>query len=663
MSGVDVLKRWFGYDTFRPGQERVVDALSEGRDTLFVAATSTGKSLPAQLLTLIARSADPRMVTFVVSPLISLTQDQVHGLNARFGLDRSGHPVRLDENPSTPTTPIAAFLGSAQHDPAVQQKVARCAYAFVFLTPEKCETFLDTIVTHEHILLFVVDEAHVISEHGHDFRPCYRNLGRFRERRPGVAICALTATATHRVEVDILDSLRMASNRTLVRTTANRNNLFYAVHPKQGVLRDTEDIVSLVRKATEGGGTAIVYVLTRKETDGFTRRLVQRGIRCRSYHAGLDPKERRVTLEGFLNSDVECVVATVAFGMGIDKPNVRLVVHYGLPRSLSAYSQESGRAGRDGQTSRCILFTSKSDIAQQFRFQQGLDTRRSELDGMIAYVSSKRCRRACLLEHFGEQNGPKCQLQDGSPGCDRCLPPRGEACDVTQDAALLLRGVRDTGGRRGKTLQIQYLLGKRNKKVLDLLHRVSKTGGTPVHGRGTHRTKEHWGTLHDHLTEEGYLKDVLTHNGYTVCGLSEKGIAALQQQRPISLVMPRAFQNAPGASSQPPKRRRTQRDGQGGGYRSEAGLRDAREQGFPWYHCQSETRSDSRRSDEPPRRTRNNDPRPSTHSVSSSGVPNAFKDVRVGCGASTPTNSDLEQFRYKDVQSEALPDPFGASYL
>ena len=437
-----LLKQHFGYDEFRPGQEAVISNALAGRNSLVVMPTGGGKSLCYQLPAL-ARGG----LTLVVSPLIALMKDQVDGLLA------NGIP--------------AEFLNSSL-DNATAADVERRAQAgrvsLLYVAPERVsmpgfQRLLGTL----DLRLIAIDEAHCISEWGHDFRPDYRALSDLRTQFPQTPVMALTATATERVRQDIVEQLALYDGAQFV-SGFDRANLTYRVQRRSGTW---EALLGLLNERR--GQSAIVYCFSRKETEELAARLTANGHPTVAYHAGLDPEIRRITQERFIDGDVPIVAATIAFGMGIDKPDIRLVVHYALPKSIEGYYQETGRAGRDGLPSDCVLFFSEGDRARQEYFIQGMtgDARavsERQLQQMVDYGRLQTCRRKYLLAYFGETiPGETCG------NCDVCLAER-RPVDVTLVSQKLLSAVVRTGERFGIAHVINVLLGSNLERIRELGH-------------------------------------------------------------------------------------------------------------------------------------------------------------------------------------------------
>lgn len=416
-----LLKQYFGFNEFRPLQKEIIDHVLAKRDTLVIMPTGSGKSLCYQLPALALDG-----VTLVVSPLIALMKDQVDGLRAN-GIQAACI------NSTYTAADIRATLEEARR--------GQCKLLYV--APERLAipTFRDTLQTLP-IRLIAVDEAHCISEWGHDFRPEYRTLDDLRPLFPGVPWIALTATANDQVRTDIIKQLGLQGGRAFV-STFNRPNLTYLVRPKAAWR-------NIVTKALESvrGSSAIIYCLSRKDTERIATRLQTEGWNALPYHAGLTDQLRRETQEKFIRDECPIVVATIAFGMGINKPNVRLVVHADLPRSVEGYYQETGRAGRDGLPSTCLFFYSPGDrwkrefILRQASHEEQVRARR-QLEHMVRYAESKDCRRGFLLRYFGEEwRKPSCE------SCDVCLGDKAAfvvtTTETTYDVALFeeLRALR-----------------------------------------------------------------------------------------------------------------------------------------------------------------------------------------------------------------------------
>jgi ATP-dependent DNA helicase RecQ len=415
------LKKHFGYDQFRPLQKEIIEDALAGRDVFVLMPTGGGKSLCFQLPALIRRG-----LTIVVSPLISLMKDQVDALQTS-GIAATYLNSTLDRNEAK-----ARWRG-----------LHRGEFRMLYVAPERLmlDAFLERAINWD-IAQFAIDEAHCISEWGHDFRPEYRELKKLRKHLPDVPIMALTATATERVQADIIKELKLRDRRSYV-ASFNRPNLTYRVVPKT---TPYEQLLAFIHSRPNDSG--IIYCASRKSTESLARNLNEDGISTKPYHAGLTNAERTKHQDAFLRDDVRVITATIAFGMGINKPNVRFVVHYDLPKNIESYYQETGRAGRDGLPSECVLLFSPSDVAKQLHFideksESEARIARAQLRQMVNYAETRECRRASLLEYFGENfPQPRCE------GCDNCLHPR-ETFDGTVHAQKFLSCVYRIHARHG----------------------------------------------------------------------------------------------------------------------------------------------------------------------------------------------------------------------
>ncbi len=435
----DLLKQYFGYDDFLPLQEEIISSTLDARDGLVLMPTGGGKSLCYQLPALRLDG-----LTLVVSPLIALMKDQVDGLKS------NGIP--------------AAFLNSSltyAEMRRVQEQAQQGVLKILYVAPERLSnSAFQGFLARLKVSLVAVDEAHCISVWGHDFRPDYRRLGELRQSLPGVPFLALTATATERVRGDIVGQLHLSQPQEYI-ASFNRANLNYSIVPKR---RDSFDIlVELLQK--HKGESAIIYCTSRKETESMAARLRGKGFDAQPYHAGLDDDVRRQTQERFIRDQVSIIVATIAFGMGIDKPNIRLLVHYSMPKSLEGYYQETGRAGRDGLPSDCVLFYTYGDAAKQEYFfdeiedEAELRSAREKLAQVVEFCQLHTCRRKYILRYFGEEwPGENCG------GCDICLTPR-EEFDATIIAQKILSAVYRTDQRFGIGYVSEVLRGANTKAI------------------------------------------------------------------------------------------------------------------------------------------------------------------------------------------------------
>ena len=512
---LDLLKRYFGYDAFRPLQREIIASVLDQRDTLVLMPTGGGKSLCYQLPALRFEG-----LTLVVSPLVALMKDQVDSLRAN-GI-------------------AAAFINSTlsyEEIGHVRARVQRNAVKILYVAPERLALpgFRD-FLARLHISLVAVDEAHCISMWGHEFRPDYRTLVDLRGLLPGVPFIALTATATEQVRRDVAEQLELTQPREFV-ASFNRANLTYTVRPKRR--RAIDALADLLHK--HRGESCIVYCFSRKTTEDVAASLSAMGLSALPYHAGLDPALRSETQEKFIRDDALVIVATIAFGMGIDKPDVRLVVHYDLPKSLEGYYQETGRAGRDGLPSECVLFYSHGDKRKQDFFIDRIEDEaerrnaQDKLDRMIEYCGLSTCRRKFLLEYFGEA-----WTQDNCRGCDVCLTPR-EEFDATIIAQKILSAVIRTGQRFGTAHVSQVLRGADTKRIRELRH-----DDLSVYGIVTDLSDADVKEIAGLLQAEGLLHK--NSREYATLGVTEAGRKFLKDRARLTLARPKPVEDPPRAS-------------------------------------------------------------------------------------------------------------------
>jgi ATP-dependent DNA helicase RecQ len=471
-----VLKDTFGYNSFRPLQQEVIANVLAGRDTLAIMPTGGGKSICYQIPSILLPG-----LTVVVSPLISLMKDQVEQLHA------NGVPAVFLNSSLTPDV----YLANME---SIRRKEVKLLYVApeTLLTP-RIFSLLDTV----GVDLFTIDEAHCISEWGHDFRPEYRQLVEARRRYPKAVCLALTATATPRVRKDIQASLGFSASNEFV-ASFNRENLFIEVQWKEDAFRQT---LQFLNKYKDQSG--IIYCFSRKQVDELTLQLAAKGFSVVAYHAGLDDLTRRKNQELFIRDDAQIVVATIAFGMGINKPNVRFVLHHDLPKSIEGYYQEIGRAGRDGLPAHCLLLYNSGDAVKQsifFKDKKGLELQvaKDHLDQMVKYAEcTDKCRRIPLLQYFGEAiTSTRCD------NCDHCQPqPASTAVDITLPAQKFLSCVLRTGERFGTGHIIDVLRGSKKEQVLKWEHDKLST-----YGIGNDLSVDEWNKIARQLLKMGYLE-------------------------------------------------------------------------------------------------------------------------------------------------------------
>ena len=503
------LKRYFGHDRLRPIQDRAVADVLAGRDVFVVMPTGGGKSLCYQFPAVLDEGT-----TVVICPLIALMQNQVELLR--------GYGVRATLLNSTLEPPEAARR---------EGKALAGGYDLIYMAPERIMSAPgQRLLAKLDVARFAIDEAHCISEWGHDFRPEYRQLGTLRAgfggRFKDTPLIALTATATPRVAADILKMLHLRDPATH-HGGFERTNLYYEVRPKQ---QSFQQIAGYLRNHPNHEG--IVYCTSRARVDQFAQKLQARGIAALPYHAGLDAEVRRQNQHDFIYGDTRVIVATIAFGMGIDKPDVRFVIHADMPRHLEGYYQETGRAGRDGLPADCILFYSPADRAKiEYFIQQKTNEKEKthayeQLDKVARFAHTTGCRCVRLFGHFGEEHPGDCGH------CDNCRKPP-ILSDATEDAQKLLSAIVRTGQRFGLGHVIDVLRGSKAQKVLDRGH-----DQLSVHGIGSTQSKGYWSQLADTLIRNGQL--ALTTDEFRTAHLTEESKPVLKGEQKVQFALSRA---------------------------------------------------------------------------------------------------------------------------
>jgi ATP-dependent DNA helicase RecQ len=505
------LKHFFGYDQFRLHQRQAIEAVLNQRDALVVMPTGGGKSLCYQLPALLKLG-----VTIVVSPLIALMQDQVEALNNN-GI-------------------AATFLNSSLDPMEVRSReydLLQGHTKLLYVAPERLLSdqfwpFLNQLQQQVGIAGFAIDEAHCVSEWGHDFRPEYRQLHRLRSAFPTIPVLALTATATERVRQDIVQQLQLHDGAALV-ASFNRPNLYYEVRPK-----GRQSYPQLLQQVSTLSGAGIIYCLSRKRVDEIARRLQNDGVTALPYHAGLSDQTRAENQRRFIRDDVRVMVATIAFGMGINKPDVRFVIHYDVPRTLESYYQESGRAGRDGEPAHCTIYFGYSDVStanfliDQKPDEQEQNIARQQLRQVIDYAESTVCRRQIQLGYFGETLAETCDR------CDNCCHPKPKE-DWTIEAQKFLSCVARCRERFGMTHIIDVLRGSQKKRILDLKHDQLST-----YGIGKDRSVDAWKMLGRSLLHQGLLEE--TVDGFPVLKLNAGSWQVLRKQISVEVAIPDSLQ-------------------------------------------------------------------------------------------------------------------------
>jgi ATP-dependent DNA helicase RecQ len=505
------LEKYYGYISFRPLQEEIITDILGKKDVFVLMPTGGGKSLCYQLPSILMQGT-----TIVISPLISLMKDQVDALT------QNGIP--------------AAFLNSSlslDEQRSVLTQLEEGRLKLLYVAPERLvqDRFMQ-LLKRIPINFFAIDEAHCISQWGHDFRPEYRQLRLLREQFPTTPLVALTATATERVKQDIVEQLSL-KNPSRYQASFNRPNLTYYIYPKSDAFMTT---LTYIRD--HPGESGIIYCQSRKTVERLAEKLQKRGIKALPYHAGLEDPVRKANQESFIKDDTQIVVATIAFGMGIDKPNVRFIIHYDLPKSLEHYYQETGRAGRDGLPSSCVFLFSIGDKYFYDRFIQEKQDReeriiaKQQLQTVITYAQSRVCRRTQLLKYFNE-----IFESDNCATCDNCIAPR-ETFDGTEIAQKILSCVYRVQERFGIIQIISILTGSKSEKVLQRNHHLLST-----YNILSEYSMDDVKLFVYELIQLGYLSQ--TADQYVMLSLTPKSIPVLKGKQAVELTKPEVKIAAP----------------------------------------------------------------------------------------------------------------------
>jgi len=495
------LKKYFGFDTFKGNQEAIMESILSGRDTFVLMPTGGGKSLCYQLPALLSEGT-----AIVISPLIALMKNQVDLLRNYHEEDNIAHYL----NSSLTKTEIE----EAKND--IKNGKTKLLYvAPESLTKQENIDFLRSV----KISFYAVDEAHCISEWGHDFRPEYRRIRPIINEIGVRPVIALTATATPKVQHDIQKTLGMM-NAAIFKSSFNRPNLYYEIRPKTDKI-DSEIIKYILSQENKSG---IVYCLSRKKVDDFAEILQANGIKALPYHAGLDAATRSAHQDAFLMEEVQVIVATIAFGMGIDKPDIRYVIHYDIPKSLEGYYQETGRAGRDGGEGNCIAFYSRKDLQKLKRFMQGKPVAEQEIGEQLlletaAYAETSICRRKMLLHYFGEEyNNPNCE------NCDNCLNPKIKV-EAKELLITVLEAVKALKEKQKTEYVINFLLGRETSEIETFGHNELEEFGS-----GADEEESTWQNVIRQALLDNYLKKDIEN--YGILKITKKGKDFLK--KPVS---------------------------------------------------------------------------------------------------------------------------------
>ncbi|MEZ4988273.1 MAG: DNA helicase RecQ [Saprospiraceae bacterium] len=506
----EALQTFFGFDQFKGNQEAIIKSVLDGEDTFVIMPTGGGKSLCYQLPALMLEGT-----ALIISPLIALMKNQVDSIR--------GHSQK-DE--------VAHFLNSSLNKSQmklVKQDITDGKTKLLFIAPE-------TLTKEENIEFFrqvevsfvAVDEAHCISEWGHDFRPEYRRIRAMLDAiGEDIPVVALTATATPKVQSDIIKNLNMEEHNRFI-SSFNRDNLYYEVRPKRKKEQTIKDIIQVVKGMPNKSG--IIYVQSRKSAEEIAQALVVNDIKAAPYHAGLDAKTRSATQDAFLMEDIDVIVATIAFGMGIDKPDVRFVIHYDIPKSIENYYQETGRAGRDGLEGRCVAFYSYKDILKLEKFLRDKPVAEREMSAQLmqevmAYAETTACRRRFLLHYFGEEyDDSSCEKM-----CDNCRHPR-EKVEVKNEVIIALKAIKQLDENYGIKTFIDFVRGNETKEMKDF--RFDKREGF---GAGNAKDETFWSSVFRQCMLNDFIyKDI---ESYGLLKLRPAGLDFLQNPRSFMIPM------------------------------------------------------------------------------------------------------------------------------
>ncbi|MBL7980538.1 MAG: DNA helicase RecQ [Flavobacteriales bacterium] len=520
LSPREALEQFFGFNTFKGEQESIIQSVLDGQNTFVIMPTGGGKSLCYQLPALMMEGT-----AIVVSPLIALMKNQVDAL--RGFSDEEG---------------VAHFLNSSltrNETLKVRKDIKDGRTKILYVAPESLTKRENVeFLTDIKISFFAIDEAHCISEWGHDFRPEYRRLRTIFDEIKRVPVIALTATATEKVQEDILKNLDISDAKTY-KASFNRPNLYYEIRPKKDVGRE---IIRFIKQ--HSGRSGIIYCLSRKKVEEMAEMLNVNGIKALPYHAGMDANQRASHQDQFLMEEVDVIVATIAFGMGIDKPDVRFVIHHDIPKSLESYYQETGRAGRDGGEGKCVAFYSYKDIEKLEKFLQGKPVAEQEigkqlLADTVSFAETSMCRRKYLLHYFGEHF----EAAECNKGCDNCANPK-EQFEGKEDLALVLKAVKESKERHRAKFICDLITGTETSEIKNY-----KGDKLKVYGEGADKDGHHWMAVLRQANVGGFLhKDIETYGNLSLTDAGNKFLA-----KPVSIkfVKERDYSDYEGADDEP----------------------------------------------------------------------------------------------------------------
>ena len=504
----EALQEYFGFNKFKGNQEKIIRSVLQGRDTFVIMPTGGGKSLCYQLPAIMSEG-----VAIIISPLIALMKNQVDLVRNYSSNDNIAHFLNSSLNRTERNAVIKDIKGGKTK--------------MLYVAPE-------TLTKQETVDLFkevkvsflAIDEAHCISEWGHDFRPEYR---RIREIIDAIdqkfPLIALTATATPKVQSDIVKTLDLRKPNIFI-SSFNRPNLYYEIRPKKSPQLAIKNMVQFIKQRQ--GKSGIIYVINRKTCDDLSQVLRANGIKAAAYHAGLDGKLRTQTQDAFLMEELDVIVATIAFGMGIDKPDIRFVIHYDIPKSLENYYQETGRGGRDGMDGECVVYFTYKDISKLEKLLRDKTVAERErniqlINETVAYIESAECRRKFLLHYFGEPFAS----EDCGKMCDNCRHPK-EKIDVTADTKLALESIKVTKENHDLPYMAKFLMGKKVKELTDF-----KYDKNPLFGKGAEKDEHHWNSVIRNAMMQGYLdKDI---EEYGVLKITKAGHEYLKKPKPMKV--------------------------------------------------------------------------------------------------------------------------------